>query len=330
MKAKDIMTARVVTVPPDMPAREIAKILIAEGISAVPVIDEAGAPLGIVSEGDLIGRDDEAREARRDWWLSLAAAESAADLLARLDDPQHRVARELMHGPVVTVGEETEAPEIARLLAAYKIKRVPVLREGRIVGIVSRADLLRVLAAEPAPAAEPPHQGLLGRAFAGLDGHFGLHTREPAPPEAGPAPSGPVSADDFRHLKEDHERDERHRREDQRRARLEARDRRVSELSALHVSDQAWAELMAKAREAAKAGEKEYLLLRFPSQLCSDGGRAINITEPDWPATLRGEAAELYLRWERDLRPQGFHLAAQILDFPGGFPGDVGLFLIWA
>jgi hypothetical protein len=71
------------------------------------------------------------------------------------------------------------------------------------------------------------------------------------------------------------------------------------------------------------------MLLRFPSQLCSDGGRAINVTEPDWPATLRGEAAEIYLRWERHLKPHGFHLTARVLEFPGGMPGDIGLFLSW-
>jgi len=76
-------------------------------------------------------------------------------------------------------------------------------------------------------------------------------------------------------------------------------------------------------------GETEFLLLRFPSQLCSDSGRAINVPDPDWPETLRGEAAEMYLRWERDLRPRGFHLTARVIDYPGGMPGDVGLYLVW-
>ena len=71
------------------------------------------------------------------------------------------------------------------------------------------------------------------------------------------------------------------------------------------------------------------MLLRFPSQACSDGGRAINAMEPGWPSTLRGEAAEMFLRWERDLKPHGFHLGARVLEFPGGMPGDVGLFLVW-
>jgi hypothetical protein len=84
-----------------------------------------------------------------------------------------------------------------------------------------------------------------------------------------------------------------------------------------------------QAREAAEHGAKEFALLRFPSRLCSDGGRAINVAEADWPSTLRGEAAELYLRWTRDLKPHGFSFTARVLDFPGGQPGDIGVFLIW-
>ena len=71
------------------------------------------------------------------------------------------------------------------------------------------------------------------------------------------------------------------------------------------------------------------MLLRFPSLLCSDGGRAVNMAETDWPESLQGEAAELYLRWARDLKPHGFPLHARVLDFPGGMPGDIGLFLTW-
>ena len=86
---------------------------------------------------------------------------------------------------------------------------------------------------------------------------------------------------------------------------------------------------MHNARQAAENGQKEFMLLRFPSQLCSDEGRAINAVEPNWASTLRGEAAEIYLRWERDLKPRGFRLSARVLDFPGGIPGDIGLFLAW-
>jgi CBS domain-containing protein len=103
-------------------------------------VDNAGIPIGMVSEGDLIGRDETEREARRDWWLTLLAEGEMLnpDFLAGLRSPE-RVARDIMSAPVVTVGEETDINEIARLLTAYRVKRVPVLRDGRIVGIVSQS-----------------------------------------------------------------------------------------------------------------------------------------------------------------------------------------------
>lgn len=105
----------------------------------------------MVSEGDLIGRNDAERMARRDWWLSLLAEGETLhpDFLATLRQVEP-TARELMSAPVVEVSEATEAVDIARLIAAHRIKRVPVVRDGRLVGIVSRADLLRAFAAERA------------------------------------------------------------------------------------------------------------------------------------------------------------------------------------
>ena len=147
MKARDVMNSAVVAVRPDTPINDIAKTLREHRISAVPVIDEAGSPLGMVSEGDLIGRDHADREARLDWWLTLLAEGEALnpEFLASIHGPERR-ARDVMTTPVVTVAEETEIDAIARLLTAHRIKRVPVLRDGRIVGIVSRADLVKALA----------------------------------------------------------------------------------------------------------------------------------------------------------------------------------------
>jgi CBS domain-containing protein len=147
MKARDVMNSAVVAVRPDTPISDIAKTLNDHRISAVPVVDEAGFPVGMVSEGDLIGRDEAEREARLDWWLTLLAEGEALnpEFLANVRSSGRR-ARNVMTAPVVTVGEETEIDEVARLLTAGRIKRVPVLRDGRIVGIVSRADLVRTLA----------------------------------------------------------------------------------------------------------------------------------------------------------------------------------------
>jgi hypothetical protein len=80
---------------------------------------------------------------------------------------------------------------------------------------------------------------------------------------------------------------------------------------------------------AAERGEREVLALRFPSQYCTDGGRAINNFEPDWPTTLTGFAKRAYEFWRKELEPHGYKLRAQIMDFPGGMPGDVGIFLKW-
>jgi hypothetical protein len=82
-------------------------------------------------------------------------------------------------------------------------------------------------------------------------------------------------------------------------------------------------------RGAAERGEREVLALRFSSEYCTDGGRAINNFEPDWPNTLTGFAKRAYEFWQKEFEPQGYKLRVQILDFPGGMPGDVGLFLRW-
>ena len=334
MKARDVMTAAVVSVGLDTSTREIAKILRDHGISAVPVVDAAGTPAGMVSEGDLIARDEVGREARRDWWLTLLAEGETldAEFIASLHAPE-RTARDVMASPVVTIGEDTEISAVARLLTAHRIKRAPVLRDGRIVGIVSRADLVRALAAEEPKSIAVNGAGSLAGAFAGLDHRF-FHRQHPAEqraplaPPAAPADAGPT-ASDFRGLVADHEHKKLEHEQDLHRAAIEQRREQVAGLIDRHISDENWRALLHQARQSAEQGEKEFMLLRFPSQLCSDGARAINISEPDWPDSLRGEAAELYLRWERDLKPQGFPLGARLLDFPGGMPGDVGLFLFW-
>src|SRR5215831_12911276 len=102
MKAKDVMTTEVVSVTPDTPTRIVASLLNSRGISAAPVIDAAGALVGMVSEGDLIGRNDSDRRARRDWWLTLLAEgeELHPNFLATLREPTQAV-REVMSSPVV-------------------------------------------------------------------------------------------------------------------------------------------------------------------------------------------------------------------------------------
>ena len=336
MNARDVMTTRVVSVTPDTPTHEIARLLLDNGISAVPVVDANGAPIGMVSEGDLIGRNDADRAARRDWWLAmLAEGESlSSEFLGQLRALQ-RSARDVMTAPIVSIGEDADITEIARLLEAHRIKRVPIVRDGHMVGIVSRADLLRALADAKLSSAQPRSQTSGGGFFAWVDRAYQAH-RQSGAADHGSTPSAPavatetrLPAEELRALVHDHERGEAQHHEAERRAAAERRQQAVKELIDHHIGDETWRAMLHNARQAAERGQTELMLLRFPSQLCSDHGRAVNAMEPNWPATLRGEAAELYLRWEHELRPNGFRLAARILDYPGGMPGDIGLFLVW-
>ena len=146
MNARDVMTRNVVSITPDTPVRKIAALLVNHRISAVPVIDSSGAPIGIVSEGDLIRPDGAAREAWRQSWLEILAEGEplSPELIVWLDSQNHR-ASAVMSAPVVTVGEETNVREIAEVLTTRRIRSVPVVTDGRVVGILSRGDLLRAL-----------------------------------------------------------------------------------------------------------------------------------------------------------------------------------------
>jgi CBS domain-containing protein len=146
MTASEVMTKDVLSVAPETPRRTVAKLLLQRGISAAPVVDATGCAIGMVSENDLLGREIERRVPRREWWLEvLAEGEDLApeflDYLRTTDRP----VRDVMVSPVVTVSEDTSIEAIADILQRHHIKRVPVLRDGRMVGIVSRADLVRVL-----------------------------------------------------------------------------------------------------------------------------------------------------------------------------------------
>jgi hypothetical protein len=85
-----------------------------------------------------------------------------------------------------------------------------------------------------------------------------------------------------------------------------------------------------RVRMAAERGEMELMIGRFPVELCTDHGRAINMAEEGWPDTLTGVARQIYEVWKEHLQPLGYKLRALIVDWPQGFPGDVGLFLAWS
>ncbi len=144
MLAKDIMTPNVITIAPSLGVEEIAQLLLSCNISGVPVVDAEDRLIGLVSEGDLLRRHEGGTERQRSWWLNLLAGPEgrARDFIKT----HGRRAEDVMTRKVMTVTPDTPVGEIARILERRHIKRVPVVEDGRIVGIVSRANLLHGLA----------------------------------------------------------------------------------------------------------------------------------------------------------------------------------------
>jgi CBS domain-containing protein len=148
MNAKDVMTTEVVTVSPETTVQDLAKILSEKGISGAPVVDADQRLVGIVSEGDLLHRAETGTERRiqrrRSWWLESVAAEEE---LARDYVKAHgRSVADIMTREVISAEETTDLADLAMLLETKRIKRVPVVSGGKLVGIVSRANLVRALA----------------------------------------------------------------------------------------------------------------------------------------------------------------------------------------
>jgi CBS domain-containing protein len=150
MLAKDVMTTAILTVTPETDVGEIARTMLDAHISAIPVIGEDGSLLGIVSEGDLMHRAESETRRRPSWWLRLLATpEEPAERYLR---EFGRRARDVMTKDVITVAPDTPLTEIAAMLEKYHIKRVPVVDDGKVVGIVSRANLLRGVATWQKPS----------------------------------------------------------------------------------------------------------------------------------------------------------------------------------
>lgn len=146
MKARDIMVTNVMTVGPEASVRQAAEILFKNRISALPVVDEHGELIGIVSEGDLARRAELETDDRRSWWLEIFSRESKEKLATEYVRSHARRVKDVMTRSVVTASPTTSLRNIAALLEKHRIKRVPILAKGRVVGIVSRANLIQALA----------------------------------------------------------------------------------------------------------------------------------------------------------------------------------------
>ena len=143
MRARDVMVSPVITAKPSASVREVAQLFLKHRISAVPVVDDQDRIVGIVSEGDLLHRAEAATSRQRSWWL--LALTSDETLAGEYVKAHARRITDVMTTNVVTVGPDTPVHEIATLLERKAIKRVPVVENGRLVGVVSRANLIQAV-----------------------------------------------------------------------------------------------------------------------------------------------------------------------------------------
>ena len=152
MIVADVMTRNVISMPPDATVENAARLMLQRGISGLFVVDAEGRLAGVVTEGDLLRRDELGTQRHRPWWLRLLVSpgRQAADFTRT----HGRRVQDVMTVDVVTVAADAPLDEVVELMEQHRIKRVPVTREGRVVGVVSRADLLRALVV--ATRSEPP------------------------------------------------------------------------------------------------------------------------------------------------------------------------------
>jgi CBS domain-containing protein len=171
MRALDIMTTSVITATPDMTIHAAAKLLADNRISGMPVVDANGQMVGIVSEGDLLRRAETGTGVgRRAWWLELLS--STRELAATYVKEHAHVIGDVMSTRVVSINEDMPLREIADILERRRVKRVPVLKDGKLVGIVSRSNLIRALASltPPDDVASPDDASLRDAVVAAMKG----------------------------------------------------------------------------------------------------------------------------------------------------------------
>jgi CBS domain-containing protein len=155
MKAADVMVTNVITVGPDARVQDVAQILLNARISGVPVVGSNGELIGIVSEGDLMRRVEAGTGRRRPWWLVMLTGKEV--LAAEYIKEHSRKVSDVMSRQVITAAPDAPLSEIVHLLEKNAIKRVPIVDKGKLVGIVSRANLLQALASlsGKVPATQP-------------------------------------------------------------------------------------------------------------------------------------------------------------------------------
>lgn len=333
--ASDLMTSPAIAVSKTDPLSTVARRMLETGVNGMPVVDEAGVPVGMVSDGDLIGRRGDRRD---DWWLEMLAMRSAPGAGVPLPDLSTAV-HQVMTSPLVTIAHTASIKDIAETLHAHGLKRLPVLEQGKLVGVVSRADLLRIAESIPRPRA-PRANGASGfldflESMVGGASLRGVPVRPATAHKDGPgndqkpAPNT-LSAAAFRDKVHAYKAQIVGQKQASQQEIQFERERQVKALLDQHATAAVWRELLQRAESAAANGAQEMLMVRFPADLCSDGGRMIDVAEEGWEGTLRGQAAEICSRWRNELKPQGFGLSARIVGYQeDGTIGDIGLYLTW-
>ena len=146
MQVRDMMTRDVVTVMAETPLKQVAALLVERRISGVPVVDAAGTVQGVVTEADFLRKESgEESHLRRRGWMD-AFASGRAFRRAELERIGARSAEDAMTVPAITIGPDQTLREAAQIMSRNGINRLPVVELGRLVGIISRADILRVFA----------------------------------------------------------------------------------------------------------------------------------------------------------------------------------------
>ncbi len=163
MRASDVMTKTVYTVTPETTVRDVARLLVRKKVSAVPVVDKAKRVIGIVSEGDLLRRRELGTAPRSSWWLDFIS--DSRSQARDFRKTRATKAGDVMARPVTSVGPDADLAAVADILDARSVKRVPVVQAGKLVGIISRGDLVRALAKQAKPKKSKQSDATIGAAI---------------------------------------------------------------------------------------------------------------------------------------------------------------------
>jgi CBS-domain-containing membrane protein len=143
MIVADVMTRNCITIAPDATVEEAVNLMLSRHISGLFVVDKAGELAGVVTEGDLLRRDELGTQRNRPWWLRLLA--SPARQAADFTQANGRHVRDVMTEDVLSIAQDSPLEDVVAAMEKHRIKRLPVTADGKVVGVVSRADLLRAL-----------------------------------------------------------------------------------------------------------------------------------------------------------------------------------------